>query len=421
MSGKSNRKWENFKQKHAEKRRKKEEKLPDSVEYLTVQRLTAEVEGKCQKYGRIGPLSIVPFKYESLTLENIKKACKKHFDIGSYMECDVLAGERGPSYTSIEQIKSLKLLHVRFYFASKTTSVHLLDQEDEADDDIPAAFSKSKRAKKDWSAPAEKSPKKVTAGSAYPKSVPLSSLLKLGKIIPPKCNQDIIELHIEEFSIEKKEWMAPFPVKLAVDNNSFACGAVRDAFDVRALSGLKGRYVLKRYKQDQVAAIEALFGSLDNHTRKCVQMHSLARYYAMHLEKEALSHASYGKTLQYSKVYIGKTEGDLVTLESYMEGKFVKYINNDGHICEKGSEVADKAEAFSHYTYVKSEKQLMVLDIQGTGYSLYDPEVASTKLLDDDQKTVLFCFGNLSTEAIEQFLKEHQCKNYCSLLGIDTA
>ena len=47
------------KQQHAQKRRKKEETLPDSVEYLTVQRLTAEVEGKCQKYGRVGPLSIV--------------------------------------------------------------------------------------------------------------------------------------------------------------------------------------------------------------------------------------------------------------------------------------------------------------------------------------------------------------------------
>ena len=420
MSGRNNCKCENFKQKHAEKRRIKEEKLPDSVEYLTVQRLTAEVEGKCQKYGRIGPLSIVPFSYESLTLENIKNVCKKHFDIGSYMECDVLAGERGPSYTSIEQIKSFKLLHVRFYFASKTSNVNLLDQEDEVDY-FTATDSKSKEQTKECSAPVQKSPKKVTTKSAYPKSVPLSSLLKLGKIIPPKCNQDIIELYVEEFSIEKKEWAAPIPVKSSVDQKSFACGAVRDDFEAQALSGLNGRYVLKRYKQDQIAAIVALFGSVDNHTRKCVQMHSLARYYAMQLEKEALSHADYGRTLQYSKVYVGKTEGDLVTWESYMEGEFVKYINNDGHICKKGSEVADKAEAFSHFTYVKSEKQLMVLDIQGTGYSLYDPEIASTKILDDDQKAVLFCFGNLSTEAIEQFLSEHRCKKYCSLVGINSA
>ena len=43
MSGRKNRKWEGYKQQHAQKSRKKEEKLPDSVEYLTVQRLTAEV------------------------------------------------------------------------------------------------------------------------------------------------------------------------------------------------------------------------------------------------------------------------------------------------------------------------------------------------------------------------------------------
>ena len=96
MSNKNNKKWQNFKRKHAEKRRKKDEKLPDAVDYLTVQRLTADVEGKCQKYGRIGPLAIVPFEYDTLTLDNIKKACKSYFDVATYMECDVLAGERGP-------------------------------------------------------------------------------------------------------------------------------------------------------------------------------------------------------------------------------------------------------------------------------------------------------------------------------------
>ena len=168
--------------------------------------------------------------------------------------------------------------------------------------------------------------------------------------------------------------------------------------------------MLKRYKQDQIAAIVALFGSLDNHTRKCVQMHSLARYYAMQLEKEALSHADYGRTLQYSKVYVGKTEGDLVTLESYMEGEFVKYINNDGHICKKGSEVADKAEAFSHFTYVKSEKQLMVLDIQGTGYSLYDPEIAAPRSLMMTRKQYCSVLEICQLKQIEQFLSEHRCK-----------
>ena len=34
--------------------------MSDGIEYLTVQRLTATVEGKAQKYTRIGPLTMVP-------------------------------------------------------------------------------------------------------------------------------------------------------------------------------------------------------------------------------------------------------------------------------------------------------------------------------------------------------------------------
>ena len=49
-----------------------------------------------------------------------------------------------------------------------------------------------------------------------------------------------------------------------------------------------------------------------------------------------------------------------------------------------GSDIASKAEMFSHYTYVKSGRRLMVLDIQGAGYSLCDPEIASAELVDDD-------------------------------------
>lgn len=177
-------------------------------------------------------------------------------------------------------------------------------------------------------------------------------------------------------------------------------------------------FLLKRYKPDQIQSIENLFGSLDNHTRKSVQMNSLARYYAMLLEKESSIHAEYGETFKYSKVYLGRNDHQLVTLELYLEGEFIKYINNDGNIVVSGSEVADKAEAFTHFTYVKSEKAIMVLDIQGTGYGLCDPEVASTKLLDDDSQTILFCCGNLSTQAIEQFLSEHKCNKYCALLGI---
>lgn len=437
MSNKNKCKWENFKKRHAEKRRKKDENLHDAVDYLTVQRLTADVEGKCQKYGRIGPLTIVPFPYDALTLDNIKTACKNHFGIASVMECDVLAGERGPSYTSIDQIKNTKLLHVRFHFNDQAAENH----DEGHDEEDPLLLSSSYRltsgtaAKKARIEKAGKprvsnfaetrrslnidSPKKEATTSSFPKSVPLSTILQLGKMIPPKCDEEIVELYLEEFSIDKKEWLLPFPVKLSISKTSFASGAFRNAFEAKGISGLKGRYVVKRYKPDEMKAIEEVFGSVDNHTRKSVQMHTLAKYYASAMEKEVSTCKEFGETFKYTKVYLGRScDGQLVTVEPYMEGEFVKYINNDGEIIVKGSEISAKAEAFAHFTYVKSQNTIMVLDIQGTKYSLYDPEIASAKLLDDTTKAVLFCYGNLSTIAIERFLLDHKCNKYCTLLGI---
>lgn len=65
---------------------------------ITVQRLSADVEGKCQKYSRVGALTLVPLDKE-LTLENIKDACKAHF--GSSLECDVLSGGKGARHSQM--------------------------------------------------------------------------------------------------------------------------------------------------------------------------------------------------------------------------------------------------------------------------------------------------------------------------------
>lgn len=138
----------------------------------------------------------------------------------------------------------------------------------------------------------------------------------------------------------------------------------------------------------------------------------------MLLEKQSSTLAGYGDTFRYSKVYLARNEGELVTLELYLEGEFIKYINNDGNIVVRGSEVASKAEVFAHFTY--NHRPTMVSDIQGTGYSLCDPEIASTKFLDQDSHTILFCCGNLSTQAIEQFFAEHKCGKHCALLGLNT-
>ena len=85
---------------------------------LVVQRLSADVSGKAQKYSRIGPREFIPFddEVDELTMVNIKTACEKHFRgcIGSSYVCDILAGEQGPSCKNIEQIPDMKIIYVRF-------------------------------------------------------------------------------------------------------------------------------------------------------------------------------------------------------------------------------------------------------------------------------------------------------------------
>ena len=272
MNKRKHPKWEQFKAEVTNKCSGKNSKqLPaKGLDYLTVQRLSPTVEGKLQKYTRMGPLRMVPMKGE-LTLNSIKKSCKEYFKIPDRMECDLLAGERGPSFTDVTQIKSFKLLHVRFMERTEDFEEH---------DVLPPAFSCGPSQKKPdgkaQSKDEERSETNVqsctrtslaqqTHSCNHPKaskmadesrcatSIPLSDMLKLGKLILPSKDKETVTVELEEFSMERKTWLQPFEVRLTVNKKPFASGAFRKTFEAVPLSGLpKGKYVLKKYREEQI-------------------------------------------------------------------------------------------------------------------------------------------------------------------------
>jgi hypothetical protein len=142
------------------------------------------------------------------------------------MECDILAGERGRSYTDASQIQNWKVVHIRF------------------------VESRDKQCKSRQSEPIKESPKKhnMQQGlkSSVIASVPLSQMLNLGKVIQPEV--DIVKLQLEEFSVSELKWLEPVEATLSVQCKSFASGGSCDAFMVRVISGglPKAKYVLKR-------------------------------------------------------------------------------------------------------------------------------------------------------------------------------
>lgn len=154
---------------------------------------------------------------------------------------------------------------------------------------------------------------------------------------------------------------------------------------------------------------------MQEHTRKTVQMNALVRNLALQIAKEAP--VEFGTILSYTKVYFGSLYGKTITLETYLEANFEKHVNNTGDVHGE-SELASKAQTFSHYSYETSNHQLIALDIQGIGHKLFDPEIATSTLIDDNNNTIFFCWGSLSTSAINNFQAKHICNKFCKMLGL---
>ena len=77
-------------------------------------------------------------------------------------------------------------------------------------------------------------------------------------------------------------------------------------------------------------------------------------------------------------------DGEYVTIEEFIDGDFTKYLNNTGLVCgNRSTDECKKAECLTRYSYEKSSEKLMLLDIQGSMYTLFDPEIASATLLID--------------------------------------
>lgn len=162
------------------------------------------------------------------------------------------------------------------------------------------------------------------------------------------------------------------------------------------------------------------WGKLSNNTPKrrfrCIFLQGilLASWNKKIIEKHA-----FGEVLRYRKIYYGEDDkGEFVTVEEFIDGQFTKYLNNTGDCCVEETDVmGQKAQCLTHFSYEKSDKKLMLLDIQGHGYELFDPEIASHELFDGNAE-VLYCAGNLSHMAIDKFVSGHKCNVFREIVGL---
>jgi len=94
-------------------------------------------------------------------------------------------------------------------------------------------------------------------------------------------------------------------------------------------------------------------------------------------------------------------------LEPYFEGGYVKYNNNAGMVMMD----RNTPQAFSHFTWEKSGRKVLIVDIQGVRDFYTDPQIHSA-----DGKG--FGVGNLGKAGIDKFMATHICNPICKNLGL---
>lgn len=209
-----------------------------------------------------------------------------------------------------------------------------------------------------------------------------------------------------------------------IEKDVFGSGGFRQAFKARSSSPnfSNAVWVVKKYLPSTAEEItEDIKITIEEHTKKVVQMHALTKNIADQLSKKVLElnvSKEFGETLKLKNIYLAKLDGECLTLVEFIEGKFEKYMNNTGEACISNENVlGKKAECLSHFSYDISNSQLLVVDLQSRGHMLYDPEIATAQILDSDEE-FLFCAENLNVLAIDTFVKAHVCNKFCHLLGL---
>jgi len=201
------------------------------------------------------------------------------------------------------------------------------------------------------------------------------------------------------YNFDTKTWDRK-NVKVKLDTEPFEKGGFRLVFHLRDISDPETAFVAKLSIDNQDTDIRTTY--FDD-----VRMQSVAAYFAR-------KYNSYNppKLIMFISAYVlelKQREGKPVCgVEKFIKGHYKKYNNNNGWISD---DHRNTPAAFCHFSYVASNKELLLCDIQGVGDVYTDPQIHSK-----DGKG--YGRGNLGQEGIVNFLATHQCNCICQFLGL---
>ncbi len=149
-------------------------------------------------------------------------------------------------------------------------------------------------------------------------------------------------------------------------------------------------------------------------------LQSTAASYATEFNKEKPS--GMGVALEFASCGIMACPVDIdgnqryFSYEPYIGGDYTKFNSNNGFVAVESDPVNETCQAFSHYTWVKSNKARIVCDIQGVKKEhkviLTDPAI-------HDKNVLKFGSTNLGAKGIIKFFESHRCNEICIRMGLE--
>lgn len=177
---------------------------------------------------------------------------------------------------------------------------------------------------------------------------------------------------------------------------AFQQGTFRKCYEMWEKGSRKDkRMVAKVFKDDDVSAQQYFDEAM---------LQLIASQYAKQFN--ALNNSRKISFVPVSIYKLLERSNQYVTAEPFIEGKYVKHNDNDGHV-----DTTDPLpQAFSHFTWEASGRKLLICDIQGVGDVYTDPSICSMADNEGD------CFGSSDRgpDAIRKFFKTHKCNEACA-------
>ena len=193
--------------------------------------------------------------------------------------------------------------------------------------------------------------------------------------------------------------------RVFVGNKPFAKGSFRIAYRAKGESG-----------EQLIAKVHKKASNREQACQDDLETILISQYFAEQFNREKK-----GKSLRFVSCYLFRLDAiktnylnsNILIIESSINGTFTKYNNNAGYI---GKALGATAHAFSHFSWCKSGKQLMIVDIQGCkerdeAYILTDPAIHhKTKTLGD---------SNLGEKGFTEFFRTHKCNKVCEEMRLE--